>query len=169
MQQVIRRHDVSWVPIQGYWLLIVWRFLFRTSWNFWKAARNKLLRTCSFIKISGIANLTMIWRTTRLILSEPKRNIPRSWSKCYANLFEWKQFPLTTQSEFGVAVDVVCGNIVDRDMVWKLGRLQSAYNELRFDVGTVLTVHKYFVFRLFKQHVWAIKPKRYYWIIPSLY
>ena len=29
--------------------------------------------------------------------------------------------------------------IVNRDMVWKLGKLQSAYNELRFDVGTVLT------------------------------
>ena len=44
--------------------------------------------------------------------------------------------------------------IVDRDMVWKLGKLQSDYNELRFDVGTVLTVHKSFVFRLliFKQH-----------------
>ena len=44
--------------------------------------------------------------------------------------------------------------IVDRDMIWKLGKLQSAYNELRFDVGTVLTVHKSFVFRLlvFKQH-----------------
>ena len=44
--------------------------------------------------------------------------------------------------------------IVDRDMVWKLGKLQSAYNELGFDVGTVLTVHKSFVFRLliFKQH-----------------
>ena len=45
-------------------------------------------------------------------------------------------------------------NIVNRDMVWKLGKLQSDYNELRFDVGTVLTVHKSFVFRLliFKQH-----------------
>ena len=33
-------------------------------------------------------------------------------------------------------------------------KLQSDYNELRFDVGTVLTVHKSFVFRLliFKQH-----------------
>ena len=31
-----------------------------------------------------------------------------------------------------------CGIIVDRDMVWKLGKLQSVYNELRFDVGTVL-------------------------------
>ena len=43
--------------------------------------------------------------------------------------------------------------IVDRDMVWKLGKLQSDYNELRFDVGTVLAVHKSFVFRLliFKQ------------------
>ena len=28
--------------------------------------------------------------------------------------------------------------IVDPDMVWKLGKLQSAYNELRFDVETVL-------------------------------
>ena len=44
--------------------------------------------------------------------------------------------------------------IVDRDMVWKLGKRQSAY-ELSFDVGTVLTVHKSFVSRLliFKQHV----------------
>ena len=43
--------------------------------------------------------------------------------------------------------------MVDRDMVWKLGKLQRAYNELRFDVGTVLAVHKSFVFRLlFKQH-----------------
>ena len=25
--------------------------------------------------------------------------------------------------------------MVDRDMVWKLGKLQSAYNELRFDKG----------------------------------
>ena len=41
-----------------------------------------------------------------------------------------------------------CDVIFDRDMVWKLGKLQSAYNELRFDVGTVLTVHKSFVFRL---------------------
>ena len=48
-------------------------------------------------------------------------------------------------------------SIVDRDMVWKLGELQSAYNELRFDVETV--VRKSFVFRLliFKQHGWAIK------------
>ena len=38
--------------------------------------------------------------------------------------------------------------IVDRDMVWKLGKHQSAYNELRFDVGTVLTLHKSFVFRM---------------------
>ena len=38
-------------------------------------------------------------------------------------------------------------------MVWKLAKLQSAYNELRLDVGTVLTLHKSFVFRLliFKQ------------------
>ena len=45
-------------------------------------------------------------------------------------------------------------SIVDRDMVWKLGKLQSAYNELGFDVETVLTVHKSFVLRLliFKQH-----------------
>ena len=44
--------------------------------------------------------------------------------------------------------------ILDRDMVWKLGKLQSAYNELRFDVETVLAVHKSFVFRLLivKQH-----------------
>ena len=44
-------------------------------------------------------------------------------------------------------------------MVWKLGKLQSAYNELRFDVDTVLAVHKSFVFYLliFKQHGWAIK------------
>ena len=44
--------------------------------------------------------------------------------------------------------------IVDRDMVWKVGKLQSDYNELRFDVETVLAVHKSFVFRLliFKQH-----------------
>ena len=43
---------------------------------------------------------------------------------------------------------------IDRDMVWKLGKLQSAYNELRFDVGTVLAIHKSFIFRLliFKQH-----------------
>ena len=43
---------------------------------------------------------------------------------------------------------------VDRDMVWKLGKLQSTYNELRFDVGTVPAVHKSFVFRIliFKQH-----------------
>ena len=56
-------------------------------------------------------------------------------------------------------------------MIWKLGKLQSAYNELRFDVGTVLAVHKSFVFRLliFKQHSWAIKPKRCYWMIASLY
>ena len=33
-------------------------------------------------------------------------------------------------------------------MVWKLGKLQRAYNELRFDVGTVLALHKPFVFRL---------------------
>ena len=33
-------------------------------------------------------------------------------------------------------------------MVWKLRKLQSAHNELRFDVETVLTVHKSFVFRL---------------------
>ena len=26
-------------------------------------------------------------------------------------------------------------------MVWKLGKLQSAYNELRYDVETVLAVH----------------------------
>ena len=41
--------------------------------------------------------------------------------------------------------------IVDREM---FGKLQSAKNELRFEVGTVLTVHKFFVFRLliFKQH-----------------
>ena len=38
-------------------------------------------------------------------------------------------------------------SIVDRDMVWKLVKLQSAYNELRFDVGTVLALHKSFVFR----------------------
>ena len=51
-------------------------------------------------------------------------------------------------------------------MVWKLGYLQSADNELRFDVETVLTVYKSSVFRLliFKQHGWAIKPKRCYWI-----
>ena len=48
----------------------------------------------------------------------------------------------------------ICGSIVNRDMVWKLDKLQSGYNELRFDVGTVLTVHKSFVFHLviFKQH-----------------
>ena len=53
-------------------------------------------------------------------------------------------------------------------MVWKLGKFQSDYDELRFDVGTVLTVHKYFVFRLliFKQHGgWPLKPKRCYWVI----
>ena len=57
-------------------------------------------------------------------------------------------------------------------MVWKLGKLQSAKNELRFEVGTVLTVDKFFVFRLliFKQHGWAIKPKRCYCrMIASLY
>ena len=27
--------------------------------------------------------------------------------------------------------------IVNGDMVWKLGKLQSDYNELRFDIGTV--------------------------------
>ena len=61
--------------------------------------------------------------------------------------------------------------LVDRDMVWKLGWLQSADNELRFDVETVLTVHKSFVYRLliFKQDGWAIKPKRCYWKIGSLY
>ena len=44
--------------------------------------------------------------------------------------------------------------IVDRDMVWKLGKLQSTYNELRFDVETVLAVHKSIVSSLliFKQH-----------------
>ena len=44
--------------------------------------------------------------------------------------------------------------VVDQDMVWKFGKLQNAYNELRFDVGLVLTVHKSFVFRssIFKQH-----------------
>ena len=31
--------------------------------------------------------------------------------------------------------------------IW-YGKLQSAYNELRFDVGTILAMHKYFVFRL---------------------
>ena len=41
--------------------------------------------------------------------------------------------------------------IVDRHIVWKLGKLQSAYNELRFDVGTVIAVHKPFVFRLLKE------------------
>ena len=48
--------------------------------------------------------------------------------------------------------ELVVINIVNRDMVWKLSKLQSDYNELHF--GTVLTVHKYFVFRLliFKQH-----------------
>ena len=45
-------------------------------------------------------------------------------------------------------------NIVDQEMFGKLGKLQSAYNQQRFDVGTVLTVQKSFVFRLliFKQH-----------------
>ena len=36
------------------------------------------------------------------------------------------------------------------DMVWKLGKLQSAYKELRFDVGKVLAVHK----SLFFAYVW---------------
>ena len=39
-------------------------------------------------------------------------------------------------------------DIVDRDMVWKLGKPQSACNDLRFDVGTVHAMHKYFVLRL---------------------
>ena len=39
-------------------------------------------------------------------------------------------------------------------MVWKLGKLQSTYNELRFDVGTVFAVYKSIVSSLliFKQH-----------------
>ena len=38
--------------------------------------------------------------------------------------------------------------MVNRDMVWKLSKLQSDYNELHFDVGMVLTVHKSFVSHL---------------------
>ena len=66
--------------------------------------------------------------------------------------------------------------MVDRDMVWKLGKLQSAYNELRFDKGLDNTwttpagqlekhwdgprVHKSFVFLLliFKQQVERLNP-----------
>ena len=50
-------------------------------------------------------------------------------------------------------VAIMCNNSRSRYGL-QLCKLQSAYNELRFDVGTVLTVHKYFVFRLliFKQH-----------------
>ena len=47
-------------------------------------------------------------------------------------------------------------------MIWKLGKLQSAYNELRLDVGTVLTLHKSFVFE-------RLNPNAAQWIIPSLY
>ena len=31
---------------------------------------------------------------------------------------------------------LACGYIVTRDMVWKLGEIQSVYNELQFNVET---------------------------------
>ena len=61
---------------------------------------------------------------------------------------------MNKKKEKKVDCNTPTGIMVDRDMIWKLGKLQSAYNELRFDVETVLTVHKSFVFRLLilKQH-----------------
>ena len=52
-------------------------------------------------------------------------------------------------------------------MVWKLGKLHSAYNELRFNAGTVLpcTNLLFFAYKYLNSTVERLIPKRCYWII----
>ena len=59
---------------------------------------------------------------------------------------KWKQLIFSLQS-FELLLSYIHGNyiIVTRDMVWKLGELQSVYNELQFNVETASPyVHKSF-------------------------
>jgi hypothetical protein len=61
--------------------------------------------------------------------------------------------------------------IVFRDMVWKLSKLQSSFNELEFYVKPYLTSCTSFVLSLliFKYHGWMTELKRCYWMIRSVY
>ena len=63
--------------------------------------------------------------------------------------------------------------VVDRDMVWKFNSMnfKAPISSAAFWCWDGPFVLKSFVFRLliFKQHGWAIKPKRCYWMIASLY
>ena len=63
-------------------------------------------------------------------------------------------------------------NIVTRDMVWKLGELQSVYNELQFNVETAspCTNLLKFCWLIFQQYVpLSNSAMRRYWTIASLY
>ena len=42
----------------------------------------------------------------------------------------------TKTAAYENVIQMVSYSIVTRDMVWKLGELQSVYNELQFNVGT---------------------------------
>lgn len=56
-----------------------------------------------------------------------------------------------------------CNIIVERDLIWKLGRRESAW---KMSSGLCWPEH-YTVHILCFKHGWAIGPKRYFWIIPS--
>ena len=86
---------------------------------------------------------------------------------CLANQVVYKLWRVSNNREELAEVEkdveaaklYICYNIVNRDMVWKLGKLQSAYNELQFNVETAspCTNLLKFCWLIFQQHGWVIQ------------
>ena len=81
-----------------------------------------------------------------------QRVVCRRFSLVYSFSYNYRWRSYLPQTSYGRI-------IVNRDMVWKLGKLQSAYNELQFNVETAspCTNLLKFCWLIFQQHGWEIQ------------